>query len=253
MQINKQRRKQYGKGVISTLFNLALKPDFPNEKHAIILDPKDLGTRLNFTGPQTDLKKRAEAGPPKSQPKILKSTGKKSQLDSASFVHDHDYKRIGDSLKAGNITKSEAKKKVAESDKAFIRKAQNVTDTPITAKIAGNAINLKSVAERMGVLDTKTFSGIGPKPTDRLKQSVGKQEGGFAFLGPLVIGLVSSLASVALDKAWTAITKQKGEGIAEPISDEQKREEILKALGKIKTKQKQVNTLLKHVPKDLLK
>ena len=141
-----------------------------------------------------------------------------------------------------------------KADDEFIKEAVRSNVQPLGAISAG-LIKAKEIGEKTGIINTKTFSGLGNKisfttkdgklvnftkktdPTARLKAIAGagsktkKQSGG---LGPLAIGVISALAGTALDKLFGLIKdKMSGSGyMIDPTkyTDAQKRSMIRRVL-----------------------
>jgi len=136
--------------------------EFEGEKHAVGIEGDYKGKLHQWLGPGTNIDKRLQRGDQGI-----------SDLDKTAKLHDLGYKKIGDDYKKGFITKSEAIKKVHNEDTSFINEARRSRDEPKLGNIAANAINLKMNSEKIGVLPTRVFSGVGKNedkynPAERL-------------------------------------------------------------------------------------
>lgn len=165
----------------------------------------------------------------------------KDALDSIALSHDKKYKTIQDQYKRDHDNQR-ALKAVHQADEQFIRDSSNTNVQPL-GKISAGIIKAKELAEKAGVLDSKTFSGLGNNkvsfttksgkqisftkkhdPTARLKKLAGvtnpkkdhKQSGGIA---PVLIPVISALAGTALGKIWDLV-KEKIEGKGYSIDPE---------------------------------
>ena len=84
-----------------------------------------------------------------------------NQLDAVALSHDIAYDKIKkEYLKDGN--KQKAIKAVHNADEVFINNASNSNVQPL-GKISAGIIKAKEIAEKAGVLNTGTFSGLGNK------------------------------------------------------------------------------------------
>ena len=130
-------------------------------------------------------------------------------------------------------------------DEEFIKEASNSSVQPL-GKISAGIIKAKELGEKVGLLNTSTFSGLGVNfktkdgrnisftkkqkkidPTERLKKLAGmgickpkpkskKQKGGIA---PLGIAILASLAGTALGKVWDLVKEKLQSGHGYTIDD----------------------------------
>jgi hypothetical protein len=205
----------------------------------------------SYLGPwtRTDIRLDEQYNPKPNEQPINK-------LDTVAMNHDIAYaKAKKEFLQTGN--KEQALKKIHDSDKVFINDASK---QGLLGKAVAGVMYGKMKAEQSGIIDSKTFSGMGNKvafttkdgkqiqftkkndPTARLKALAGagicknktekKMTGGLA---PLAIGVISALAGTALDKIWNLVRdKIEGKGLAvDPTvykTDAQKRALIRRVL-----------------------
>lgn len=228
-----KRRKQVKKGKgITDYFNafnnyVSSHQTFPGERHAVGIENNYNGKVHNFLGPGTQLDKRQN--PPYSIPI--------STLDQAAKTHDYAYKNIGDAVKSNRLTKKDAMKKVWDADKQFINEARSDKQEPKLGNIAGNMINAKMNAEKIGVLPTKVFTGFGEekvqiakglmdyeknylkKENKKNKKNLTndntmvkknkKQQGGFIPLAPIAAAVAAPIVSELVSAAFKKLTGGK--------------------------------------------
>ena len=169
-----------------------------------------------------------------------------NQLDSIALKHDIAYDKIKKEY-SKDRNKQKALTKVHNADEQFIREAKNSNVQPL-GTISAGIIKAKEIAEKVGVLDSKTFSGMGnnkisfttksgkvvtfnkkkPDPTARLKALAGisapkkekskKMTGGFAFL-PLLAPILASATGALVTKLFDVV-KNKIEGNGYKIDPE---------------------------------
>ena len=202
---------------------------YPGEKHV---------HGYSFLGPgsRLDIRLDQDLNPKKGELPI-------NQLDNIALSHDKKYKLIKDQYNIDH-DKTKAISAVHKADDEFINAASQSNVQPL-GKISAGIIKAKELAEKVGVLNTKTFSGMGNKtvsfvtkngreikfskkhdPTARLKKLAGvgickpkketKKRGGIA---PLAVGVLSALAGTALSKVWDLV-RDKIEGKGFKIDNE---------------------------------
>lgn len=263
-----------GSGFIDVVRNTANKlgmnipePMFEGERHAIGLSGEDKGKLYSWAGPGTRVEKRVENA--KEGDFTSKSFSKAlNPIDAQAKKHDISYYKTNQKFKKGEVTKEQAKKEIWKADKEFKSGVErNKEVDPTLAKIAQGAISLKEVGERIGVLPISKFSLSGdgkssvnpnaeeeaerlkelfkPKPGMRLKAMVGKGMKGGIAPAAILIPVIASLAGSALGKLFDYFTEKKGKGMVGQggISDEEKREHILREMAKLpKAKQLKIIT-----------
>ena len=203
----------------------------------LFIDEKYPGERhvhdYSFLGPgsRLDIRLDQDLNPKKGELPI-------NQLDNIALSHDKKYKLIKDQYNIDH-DKTKAISAVHKADDEFINDASQSNVQPL-GKISAGIIKAKQLAEKVGVLDTKTFSGMGNKtvsfvtkngreikftkkhdPTARLKAIAGvgickpkketKKRGGFA---PLAVGVISALAGTALGRILDLVKEKiQGKGV----------------------------------------
>jgi hypothetical protein len=233
----------HGGGMLDSISRLFTQERYQNERHV---------PGYNYLGPFTRTDIRLD-----EQYKAKPNEQPVNKLDEIAMRHDIDYAKTKKEYEqTGN--KQQALKKIHESDREFIKDASK---EGALGKIASGVMYAKMKAEENGVIDSKTFSGMGKNkvsfttkdgkqiqfikktdPTARLKALAGagmcktkkddKISGGF---GPLAVGVISALAGTALDKLLTLIKdKISGKGYSYDPSiyktDAQKRAFIKRVL-----------------------
>lgn len=225
------------------------RPGFEGERHMPMLDGLLKGYKGRFLGPGTHIEERLERGD-----KGI------NDVDEVAKQHDIDYMNIA----KRKLNKKELIQEVKKADDKFITDVKKTKDAPMTAKIAGNLINLKSLAEGLNILPMSVFSGgkintNSPEykthikklyePTYLLKQEMngGKQKGGVL---PIVLAILGALSTAGASALGTYIGNKlsgttSGAGINNPV-------ELPKILKYFETipKKKQIS-LLSNVIKDL--
>ncbi len=180
----------------------------------------------NYLGPwtRTDIRLTEDYKPKQNELPINK-------LDEVAMNHDIAYAKAKKEYnQTGN--KQEALKKIHNSDKEFIKDASK---TGALGKIASGIIYSKMKAEENGIINSKTFSGMGNKvtfktkdgreiaftkkhdPTERLKKLAGvgicknkpekkrKINGGFA---PVLIPVLSAVAGSVASKLFDLVREK---------------------------------------------
>lgn len=175
---------------VATAHDTEGRQGFKGERHAVFIDGKDKGTRAQYLGPRTQYEKR-----------VARGDQGVNDVDKVAKAHDKSYNSIGKALKAGDINKEEFTEQIKMADDVFLRNIVRTKDAPLTASIARKAIQLKSLAEEFGLLNSAVFSGgacckeIFP-PDFLLRKESSKQVGG---IGPLAIALLGALAPTAIE------------------------------------------------------
>jgi hypothetical protein len=122
---------------------------YSGEHHAISLDPRHFGEGYTFAGPGTALDTREK----------LHDNIPLNSLDNAAKEHDYAYmKEANDYSRDNNKTKH--MENVWNADAQFMGKAFLNKDDPVMGTIAAGMIGAKMMGEKLGLLDTKRFSGI---------------------------------------------------------------------------------------------
>jgi len=225
------------------------RPAFSGEMHPISIPSM---ARYNFLGPKTEVQKRLNRGD-----KPI------NDLDQVAMKHDVDYLEASNDLKHAVIDKKAFLDKIKFADKVFRQNALKTKDAPIMKHVAEKMILAKEIAEDIGLLSTKTFSGgkkkkgKAPLPADRLKMLVDQERkrsgkntrleiktGGFipiAVAGAAALtGALSALAGKAVDSLYDYFFK-KGNGVG--FVDD-----------KDLTKEEKIKSIVKNVdPKEILK
>lgn len=199
---------------------------YPGEQHA---RENLIGRPYNFLGPHTNLSRRISrhTGLPKESSLPINS------IDNDARIHDQIYDQLASEYYK-NPTPENRRRKLDEihhADDVFIENVKrHRADDPVVANIAANLIRAKKLGERMGVLDTKKFSGFGEKknidendPSYKLRLLAKKynknydkeQKGGAfpAFLIPILAAGASKLVEKIYDTIKEKIeNKNKKEG-----------------------------------------
>ena len=122
---------------------------YSGEHHAISLDPRHFGEGYTFAGPGTNLTKREQ----------LHDNVPLNSLDAAAKEHDYAYMKEATDYSRDN-NKSKHMENVWNADKQFMNKSFLNKDDPIMGTVAAGMIGAKMMGEKLGLLDTKRFSGI---------------------------------------------------------------------------------------------
>jgi len=198
---------------------------YPGEKHV---------HGYNYLGPftRTDIRLTDNYAPKQGELPINK-------LDAIAMKHDIEYAKTKKEYQQDN-NKQKALNRIHASDREFINEASK---EGALGKVASGVMFAKMKAEENGIIDSKTFSGMGNKisfttktgkvvafskkhdPTARLKKLAGiappkkekgkKQKGGFAFLIPVLSSIAGALAGKLFD-----VVKSKIEGNGYTIDPE---------------------------------
>ena len=186
----------------------------PGEKHARVGNRSD-GQAYSYVGPGTDLKIRLNprTGLPKREYQPING------IDQAALRHDIQYGRIAEDYrqKPTPENKSRQLKRIHEEDDIFIDTVKrHRAEDPTVADLAVKMIKAKKWGEKLHLLDSKKYSGFGPKinivdttndPVHRLREIAMKQnkkyeqKGGFAF-APIVVPILASMGSALVGKYY---------------------------------------------------
>ena len=192
----------------------------------------------SFLGPgsRLDIRLDQDLNPKKGELPI-------NQLDNIALSHDKKYKLIKDQYNIDH-DKTKAISAVHKADDEFINAASQSNVQPL-GKISAGIIKAKELAEKVGVLDTKTFSGMGNKtvsfvtkngreikftkkhdPTARLKAIAGvgickpkkenKKRGGML---PVLVPVLSAMAGSLVSKIFDLV-KEKISGSGYTVDPE---------------------------------
>lgn len=152
-----------GCGIVSDAFDIfKYKTKYAGERHGMVHDP--ITNRLvvaNYLGPFTALEAR-EAN---------NDTIPVNKLDACAKEHDYTYRDI-----ARQFDKDGDKKAFNESiwkaDDKFKECAKSQKDDKVIGNLSANAIAVKEIAEKTGLIPTKTFSGRGLNEIKRHSSSL---------------------------------------------------------------------------------
>ena len=246
MSIYHRSHQKRGRGIYDNtklLFHTLLHPTKFGEYHVTGIDKGLEGVQYNWAGPKTDIEMRD---------KIPMLGIPKSDTDAAAQIHDHDYQRIRHEVERGVISRDEGKREIWNADNKFIQHASQSKDDPKMGQITSSLVGAKMQAEKMGVLPTSFFSGVGKKknPFKRLvkksnivkvvkttpiyehtkidkvdkvitggKKKIAKHRGGFAFMLPILSTLASTILPEIGKWAYSKIT---GNGLKKQIQRRRK-------------------------------
>lgn len=194
----------------------------------IFIDEKYQGEKhvhgYNYLGPftRTDIRLDENYKPRAGEAPI-------NSLDTISMRHDIEYAKTKKEYQQDN-NKQKALNRIHNSDREFIKEASK---EGALGKVASGVMFAKMKAEENGIIDSKTFSGMGNNkiafttktgkvvaftkkhdPTARLKKLAGiaptkkeksKKVGGFAFLAPILASVAGALAGKLFDAVKSKI------------------------------------------------
>ena len=175
---------------------------FDGELHMTFLDGENRGEKAQFLGPRTQVDKRLARG----------DLGL-NDVDRGARTHDITYNNLGKQYKSNSITKEQFKTGINTADKAFITEMKGTKDAPLTATLSAKAIQLKSLAEKYGVLNSAVFSGAGLYPVGYLlKKEATKQKGGLIGIAMTLLRVLGPTALAAVVELGTKLFKGSGNG-----------------------------------------
>ena len=159
-----------GRGGFDTLLKPFTVEKYEGERHARSLDPQHFLQGYTFVGPGTQIDLRDK----------LKDNKPLNALDRAGEKHDRAYPREKKEFERDK-QKTKHMKNIWRAYKDFIEEAEKQDDDPIMGFATAKMIRGKEIAEKAGLLPTKTFEGFGAQgeeveeeedvdPTKRLKK-----------------------------------------------------------------------------------
>ena len=162
------KRTQGSGSIIDSLTKPFTYEKNPGERHGYSLNPKTFLQPFAYCGPGTAILTRERLG----------DTNVVDDLDQCAKDHDYTYFREKSEYEKDH-DKQKHMKNIWKADDKFIEKAKNSKDEPIMGPLASKLIATKEVAEKSGLMESRTFTGFGSEqepensdPVARLRQIV---------------------------------------------------------------------------------